>query len=462
MKAMDERRAGQNGRERAVAGSAGRIMLLVLVVAALLVSASAGAWAAPAAQVEKAVEKAVRGAVERAGASADSTARVVVAVGNGRQIDVSQQGCYVVPEGEVVDNDLYIWAKCIDIKGMLDGDIIAGFSNGEISGTVTEDLNGASNSMIVSGEVGDDVRFACETFYLTGHVGDDLLVAGRDVEIQETGSVGGDAWLACGTATINGHVGGNARIATGALEINGTIDGDADIYTDGGIRFGPNGHIGGNLMYEGPSRLELPEGTVGGTVTFHEKPEKEKSRFSFPAGLGIFFHVLSFIMALVAGSVIVALTKKHALHTAEVIRTKPLKSLGIGFVTFIVMPLVLLILLVLIVTAPLMFVLTMAYLIALYIAKFYVAIWLGNVILGHKGRSGKSAVPPMLLGLLIIYLVTAIPILGTFIGVVIIFFGLGALLQRRETGLDRAFEPAPATPNNNGLPSAFPGDRTGE
>ena len=65
----------------------------------------------------------------------------------------------------------------------------------------------------------------------------------------------------------------------------------------------------------------------------------------------------------------------------------------------------------------------------------------------------------MLLGLLIVYLVTAIPIFGTLVGIVIIFFGLGALLQRKETKLDAAFEPAPAV--SNGLPNEFPGSGTG-
>jgi hypothetical protein len=164
----------------------------------------------------------------------------------------------------------------------------------------------------------------------------------------------------------------------------------------------------------------------------------------------------------VAGTVIVALTKDHARRTSETIRTKPLKSLGIGFVTFICMPIVLLILLVLIITAPLMFVVTLAYLIMLYIAKFYVAIWLGDLILRRSGRTDVSPIPSLLLGLVPIYLVTAIPFLGTFIGIVIIFFGVGALLQRRETRLDTAFEPAPMPESPSGLPNNFPGERTGE
>jgi len=181
--------------------------------------------------------------------------------------------------------------------------------------------------------------------------------------------------------------------------------------------------------------------------------------FDFP-GISIFMHLIGFIMALVAGTIIVALTRDHARNTAEIIRTKPLKSLGIGFVTYICMPLVLLLLLVFILTIPLMFVVGLAYAIALYIAKFYFSIWLGNMILGRGGRMDVSPIPSMLLGLTLVYLVTAIPFVGTLVGIVIIFFGLGALLQRKETKLDAAFEPAPVV--SNGLPNEFPGTGSGE
>ena len=123
------------------------------------------------------------------------------------------------------------------------------------------------------------------------------------------------------------------------------------------------------------------------------------------------------------------------------------------------MPIVLLLLLVFILTIPLMFIVGLAYAIALYIAKFYFSIWLGNLILRRGGRTDVSPIPSMLLGLTIVYLVTAIPIMGTLIGIVIIFFGLGALMQRKETRLDAAFEPAPVV--SDGLPNEFPGTGAG-
>lgn len=467
MRAMEERQHEVAAMAKAGGDVAMRVLvallLCVIVLAVLPGEAPATRATGPAKEAAAAARRAVKEAVGTAVAEQDTVRDHDIVIGTAPLITINQEGSYIVPKGEVRTDDVYTWAQRLEVMGTLDGDIIAGFQSGEISGTVTQDLNGAANTMTISGEVGDDVRFACETFYVSGRIGGDLLVAARDVQILPGAVVEGDVFIACGTATIDGSVGGRARVFTGALGMNGTIAGNAEITTDGGIRLGPDAHIGGDLVYEGPTPMEIPEGIVAGDITWHEKLEKEfESGFEWPAGVNTFFHFLSFFMALVAGSVIVALTKDHARRTAEIIRTKPLKSLGIGFVTFICMPIVLLILLVLIITAPLMFVGTLAYLIMLYIAKFYVAIWLGNLILKRSGRVDVSPIPSLLLGLVIIYLVTAIPIAGTFIGIVIIFFGIGALLQRRETRLDVAFEPAPAGASPDSLPNNFPGGGTEE
>ncbi len=382
----------------------------------------------------------------------------VVTPGHGK-IDIQQAEQYLVPEGETREADLYIWAGSLEIAGTLDGDIVAGFQEGKITGTVTQDLNGMSETMRITGVVGDDVRFACDTFYLDGHIGGDLIVVAKRIEISETAVIDGDAIIAGATVTVDGAIGGRARIMTGFLDMNGTIAGNAEITTDGGIRLGPDAHIGGDLFYEGPSEIDIPEGTVAGEVTFQKIIKEDFDFEGFLGGASVLFHFLGFIAALVAGTIIVALTTDHARRTAEIIRTRPLKSLGIGFVTFICMPIVLLLLLVFILTIPLMFVVGLAYVIALYIAKFYFSIWLGNLILRRGGRTDVSPIPSMLLGLTIVYLVTAIPVVGTLVGVIIIFFGLGALMQRKETRLDAAFEPAPVV--SNGLPDEFPGTGTG-
>ena len=399
----------------------------------------------------------VAAADEYSGTSA-CTATDQICFGQG-SVCFTQSASYLIPMAETQERDLYLWSQRLDVEGTLDGDLIAWVQSGGIGGTVTNDVAMFAQDLRISGEVGDDVRVLGQNLFIDGTVRGDVLFLGANLVVSEGATIEGSLLAAGGVAVINGRVDGDASIAGGTVTLNGTIAGNAEFLTDGGLVVGSGASIGGDLKYRGPAEMQFTPGIVGGSITFEPKSSTiERSISERMAALNAFrmiFWFLSFIMALIAGTVIVALTKDHAWRTAETIRKKPLKSLGIGFIAFICLPVVILIAFILILTIPLSMILLLAYLIALYIAKFYVSIWLGNLILRRGGRTDKSPIPSMLLGLVIVYLVTAIPVLGTLVGIVIIFFGLGALLQRKETRLNGVFEAPPA--QSNGLPDSFPG-----
>ena len=378
---------------------------------------------------------------------------------DGGSFCATQAATYLVPLGETQERDLYLWSQRLDVNGTLDGDIIAWVQSGSVTGTITQDLSGFAQDIRISGEVGDDVRVLCQNLTIDGTVKGDLLFLGANLVLSDAAAIEGSLLGAGGVAIINGDIAGDARFVGGTVNLNGGVAGNAEFLTDGGLFVGQGASVGGNLRYRSPAQVDFDDGVVGGTIEYEAKGTTVDREISQQIAMlnrfRIVFWLLSFVTAIIAGSVIVALTKDHAWRTAETIRKKPLKSLGIGFIAFICIPIVILIALVLILTIPLSLILLLAYLIALYIAKFYVSIWLGNLILRRGGQTDKSPIPAMLLGLLIIYLVTAIPVIGTLIGIVVMFFGLGALLQRKETRLNGVFETAPAA--QDGLPDSFPG-----
>jgi cytoskeletal protein CcmA (bactofilin family) len=368
----------------------------------------------------------------------------------------AQASRYLLPDGETRVQDLYLWAQMLDLDGTLDGDLIAWVQNGTISGTVTEDVTMFAQDLRITGEIQDDLRVFSQNLWIDGTVKGDLLGFAANMTLSEGAVIEGNVLAAGGVVLLNGDIGGDARVASGTMTVNGSIAGNADLKTDGGMSFGEDASVGGDLRYQGPAQIEPPEGVVSGSVTYARPAPDVKPDFEIPKGARPFFWILRFIMAIVAGSVIIALTKNHARKTAETIRRKPLKSLGIGFIALICVPIISLIGMVLVVPFMLAAILGLGYLIAIYIAKFYVALWLGNLILRRSGRTDVSPVPAMLLGLLIVYIVTAIPIAGTLLGMAIIpSLGIGALLQRRETRLNGAFEGPQPIPE--GLPDTFPG-----
>lgn len=365
---------------------------------------------------------------------------------------------YVVPIGETLEEDVYVGARGVSISGVLDGDLFAWAQSITVDGTVTQDLVVLAETVRINGEVSDDVRVGCHTLEIAGTVRGDVMVGASEVRILEGAVIEGDLLAGCGTIAIDGTIGGFAKVASGIVSMDGSIGEDATFMTDGGITLGEGAHIGGDLTYKGPAEIEFRRGAVSGAIIFEPKTDEVKAKlegFDLPSVAKVVLHVLLFIAAIVTGSILIALTSDHARRTSQKIGTKPLKSLGIGFIAFICIPVVALIALVLIVTIPLSFILVLGYLVAVYIAKFYVAIWVGNLILRRGDRRDLSPVPPMLLGLIVLYILTAIPVAGVLISFLIIFLGLGALLQRKETRLNGAFESAPA--ETGGLPNGFPG-----
>jgi len=373
-----------------------------------------------------------------------------------RGLKVSGGSQYLIPADQTEECDLYLWSQELEVDGTLDGDLIGWFQSGRIRGTVTQDVNIFAQELYIEGEVGDDVRALCQEIQIDGVVGDDVLVGAATVEVGRDAVIEGDFLVGAGVVTIDGTVKGDARIGTGMLTVNGTIEGDVQVTTDGGINLGPDARIGGDLSYECPSEIEFQKGVVVGNITFSPKEKDVEAKLDLLPKVKLAFHIFFYVAALIAGSVLFAFTKDHAKRTAGKLREKPLKSLGIGFIAFICIPIVILICMLLVVSIPLGLILMLGYITAAYIAKFYAATWLGNLVL--RRHPDASPMPAMLLGITMLYAVTWIPILGGLVAFIAAFLGLGALLQGKGTRLNGAFEPAPA--EAAGLPNAFPDSGT--
>jgi hypothetical protein len=139
-----------------------------------------------------------------------------------------------------------------------------------------------------------------------------------------------------------------------------------------------------------------------------------------------------------------------------------LRSAGIGFITFVVVPVAGLLACVLIVTIPLVFIAGMVFGLLVYLAKVPVAIWVGDWILARLGRPQRSPYPGFLIGITTLYLAFQIPYLGSLAWWASLFVGLGAIVlyisdqrqQRRSPG--DAAPVAPPAPPAPGDPSPTP------
>jgi len=117
---------------------------------------------------------------------------------------------------------------------------------------------------------------------------------------------------------------------------------------------------------------------------------------------------------------------KYHQAAADILKTRPWASFGLGFVAAIVIPVVCAILFSIVLTIPIAVILTAAFDTLLFWGRIFVIGRLGEAIMGPK--RGWA----FLLGLVLYYVIALIPIAGWIFVALVILSGLGAELLARK------------------------------
>lgn len=335
---------------------------------------------------------------------------------------------------KVIDDDLYIGGGTVNIDGTVNGDVIAAGGTVSVNGTVNGDVMVAGGMVTISGKVSDDVRIVGGNLTLDGEVGGDALVAGGNLDISSNSHIAGDLLLGVGNARLAGSVGRNVR-GGGNVEIAGDVGRNVKISCDS-LTLASGSRIGGDLTYTSQQKAKIQEGAkISGRIA-HKLPPAPERRARSPVGLPILAAVtgricafpLSLIAIAIVGGIIVSLSPKKSLLVAETIASAPWKSLGLGFVLLIVVPIASFIISITIVGLPIGLILLFAYILAIYLSKVFAGLLVGERILAYIRKGAKTHIFwSLLLGVVVLSILGAIPILGFFVRLAYVLFALGAM-----------------------------------
>jgi len=421
-----------------------------------------------------------------------------------RAFDSRSGESIIIPAGEVVEDDLYLFGNTITIDGTVKGDVIAfgGIITIGQTGVVEEDLTAAGQSVIVNGQVQDDARIAGAVLLLdsSGIVGDDLIGAGYSLEARPGSQIGKDVVFGGGQAILAGEVGGDVHVGANSLVISGSIAGDVnaelgsakDMPDFSPFGFMPNipqipsapsgltvqagAQIGGDLNYSSVQEASIPAGAVAGN-TSHQIPEvpepEEKPQIKIETKREVdgftriarwfFSNLRGFLALLVVGLLMVWLFPRFINTSVEALRTKPWPSLGWGFVSLIAFFVVVMALIAIVIILTIFlgiitlgelvgmtlwsgFLALSAFLFAVvfaitYISKIIVSFLVGRWIVSQiKPEWAEKPWLPLIVGVIIFAILASIPWLGNLFAFGVILFGLGALWL---LGLNR-FYPKPS------------------
>lgn len=336
---------------------------------------------------------------------------------------------YVLPEAEVVNDDLYTVGGGIDIAGTIFGDFVVAGGMVAMNGLVSGDLLAVGGDVTVYGDVQDDLRVAAGQIVLAGNVEDDVLVATGMLQVSASSNIKGDVRVAAGTVIVNGVIDGDFDMVGGELLIEGVLNGNVSVTAER-ITLGEGAKIMGNFTYKSPNEVKMADNAVVVGKVIFEQIEKYSFNKSLIKGL-VIAKLIKFLIVLVAAMVLVLLFGKGVRSLIDRAASNFWPSCWRGLVFLIVVPVLVVLLLVTVLGSFLGGILGAVYVACLMFARVLVGILLGALVVKYFKKSKKISLDwkVVLLGVFLAEVLCLIPVVGWLILFVLMLVSLGTIVE---------------------------------
>lgn len=297
-----------------------------------------------------------------------------------------------------VNGNSFVVGKNVTISGYINGDlfVIASTLTIEDASQISGNIFALTQNMTISGIVTDVYAFV------------------QNFTLSNTGLVGRSLNLSCDTALFEGRVGRDVNLS-------------ADTFS---FAEGAKNLIDRDFNYSSIQEVTIPDGIISGDVNFSQITTEETTKTTF------FDYVSTFFMVILYATIVIILTTHFAPNFVNKatysIRKNPFKSLLIGILAFILVPLASILLLIPF-SGVLAFV-TLA-LIAIYILVISITISILSMAIANyisnksQKRTNSKFILISILIVALIWLLQQIPIVGLFVSILTIVLGLGIFVH---------------------------------
>ena len=332
----------------------------------------------------------------------------------------------VVRADETIDATLVTTGELIIVEGTVVGDVFATAADRlEIRGVVQGNVLAAGRYIEVDGEVGGSVFTSCEAVSVGGRVGGSLYALAQRVRVLEVGRIGGSVASYGQTATIEGTVERSVHAAGGHVQIAGTVQRNVSAAAER-VTVGSNGRIAGSLTARLPEAgsLQVDPGAV-----LSGPPDVVRDNVA-PWGryLTASFYVreaLWLLVAAAAGWLLFRISPGAAGIRFES-PVSVLKALCVGILCVVTIPVAAVIGIALVGLPVAVAALGLLGL-GLYLAKIAVALFLGRTFVGTSGSGGLFRA--LVVGLAAVLVAVNLPFVGWIINVTLTLIGTGVLFS---------------------------------
>lgn len=345
--------------------------------------------------------------------------------------DDEHKNIIVLPANTIHHGDFFAIGHSIEISGEVTGDVYVCGTQVYIDGKVDGDVLAVGGSIEISGEILNNIRVIGGQITLSGHVRRNATIIAGNASLFPPSKIEGNLVCMAGNVHLASEVGSNATVVASNLRLSQTIRKNLNAYV-GQMHLTSRARVGGILEYASNSAAWIESGAIiSGQTIHHPSFVGDLLKGSWLQGLLLGSRVaallMNFLYTFVVGWILIKLFPQNLQTALYALNNKTLKSISYGVLILFLLPLISLILLMTILGAPFALTLLALNVIGFYTAKVYSIIWTSNWIF-KKTRLRQSKLPVFFLGLIIYFIVTAIPWIGPVIALAAMLFGLGAAI----------------------------------
>lgn len=356
--------------------------------------------------------------------------------GSARAFDTSTGDQTSLASDKTVSGSYYAAGSTIDINGSVKGDVFCAGQNVTINGPVQGDVLCAAQNITINGTVSGNVRLAAQTVNLNGSIGRNASILSQTLVTSKDSVISGELMAQIADATLNGTVTGEIYGNASRLSINGST---------GKVRFaaenvtiGSSALVNGNLEYTSSKGADIQTGAriSGDTkrttpkVTADQRPNAASAFLS-----GLLFSILS---ALLVGALLLWLAPRFVAG-ASAHAGRPGFTLLLGFAALVLTPIAAVMIMLTIIGIPAGVLGLTFWAVALYLSRIITALAVGAVLYRRLYKSGRTFRPYAAgaIGILVCFVIFAVPIVGGFASFLASLYGLGVLVQALRNHIDR-------------------------
>lgn len=410
-----------------------------------------------------------------------------------------------IAEGEVIDDDLFISAEKVAMNGTVNGVLFASGNRVNINGTVNGDVFAVGSTVTIgeNAKISGNLFVGAQTVEVNGEVNGSVFTGGMSLTLMEKAVVGRNVFfggfnfetkpgsvinrdVAAGgyQLILGGEVARDVKADSAAFKLDGTIGRNAQIQVEKpgsaesmpyagpwspqssnieminpGLYIGEGASIGGDLVYTSPvDQSNALESTPQGSTVFQtpvpseEETRKPSTNIKFQSGIYKTLKKMAanFISLMALGALALWLIPLTVKGVSASLSSKPMASLGYGFLInlvgwiapFFAFALIIVLAIILglvsfgglggfvfsVGSASLLMAFTIFMTLASWGSKIVLIYLTGRFILEKMFKQvDANRFLFLLIGVAIYVLFRAVPLFGWLMDVFITFFGLGAM-----------------------------------